>query len=279
LLIGRQNIALIFAAAVLAFISCERSRRDVSVAKAGSVSLEASQLKQLIPEGFEDRFGDDALQFVSQWTENVLLSEAALKLHLDERKDVAAKIEDARRMILASAAEQYLVLPRTQVDSAEVVSYYQEHSEEFIRQKDEVLIEHIALDDSFARDSVAALLDSIPFEELAERFSIYPADVSQGYLSRDRMHRKLAKAAFSLSEGEHAGPIDTEFGYYFIKLVDFAPKGSLREFSEVEQGIRDYLSEERFREVYADVMDSLRSVEGVSIDTNAIEEALTKIEN
>ncbi|MCK5834067.1 peptidyl-prolyl cis-trans isomerase, partial [bacterium] len=200
---------------------------------------------------------------------------------LTDLPEVAAKLDEARRMILASAYEQFYLLPNTSVDSSEVWAYYQEHSEEFVRSNDEVLLDHIMFSDTAFKDSVVMLLDSLGFEELAERFGLGQEGYSIGsteYLSKKQIHASIARKAFALAEGEMAGPIKTEFGYHFIRLVDFAPKGSLREFSEVSLSIRDFISEQKFQELYSSVLDSLRSVKAVTIDTNAVKEALAKHE-
>ena len=279
----KRNIAILFAAALLVLISCEdKGRRDIIVAKAGAASLGADRLMALVPEGFQNRFDDDALKFVSQWAEEEVLAEAACDLGLDTRPNVAAQIEEARRMILASEIERYLIVPRIVIDSADVGSFYHNHSDEFVRTDDEVLLSHIMVIDTTARDSVRVFMDSVSFADLAERFSEDPSGALQdemGYLSRDRIHPKLAKRVFTLSEGEVAGPIETEFGYHFIKLIDFSPKGSMRELSEVERSIRDFLYERKFREAYREVLDSIEAVKGVTIDTNAIEEAMADFEN
>lgn len=243
--------------------------------------MKSSQLVSLLPEGFAGQISDEAVLFVSQWADEVVLAEAAEDLGLAERPDVAAKLDEARRMILASAFEQFYIMPKTAFDSTEVEEYYRNHSGEFVRSQDEVLLFHIMILDSESRDSVVHLKDSVAFEDLAERFSIDPSGStieSAEYLTRSQIHPSIARRAFAMSKGEVAGPIETEFGYHFIKLIDFAPKGTIREFNEVRQGIRDYLAEQRFQVIYAELIDSLRSVKAVEIDTQAIKDALNSYE-
>jgi len=234
-----------------------------------------------MPEGFAGQIDDEAVLFVSQWADEVVLAEAAEDLGLAERPDVAAKLDEARRMILASAFEQFYIMPRIEFDSTEVEEYYQNHSGEFVRSQDEVLLLHIMVVDSESRDSVVQLMDSVAFEDLAERFSIDPSGSTienAEYLTKSQIHPSIARKAFTMSKGEVAGPIETEFGFHFIKLVDFAAKGTIREFIEVRQGIRDYLAEQRFQAIYLELIDSLRSVKAVEIDTQAIKDALKNYE-
>lgn len=281
MLSAKSNIAIIIAAAVIAFLSCDRDRRDFKIASAGKHNLTSGQLNELMPEGFVGQIGEEAVLFVSQWADEIVLAEAAEDLGLAQRPEVAAKLDEARRMILASAYEQFYILPKTDFDTSQVEEYYRNHSQEFVRSQDEVLLFHIMVTDSESRDSVIAMIDSVAFEDLAERFSIDPSGSTienAEYLSKSQIHPSIAKKVFSMTKGEVAGPIETEFGYHFVKLIDFAPKGTLREFGEVSQGIRDYLAEQKFQQIFADIIDSLRSVKAVEIDTQAIKEALRSYE-
>gem|GEM_PF-2367388 len=272
-LLGWENkIISIIAVVVLALFSCGHDRRDLPVAQAGDDVLTLEQFRAMLPEGFDGQVNDGAVQLVDGWTDDVLLSQAALDLALDKRSDVSQSLDEAKRMILASAFEREFILPRVNVDSIEVRAYYNDHIDEFVRERDEVRCKHILITDSLTAQTVADLLDSVEFSELTERYAQFQTqgpDVID-YYAKDEMHPKLAELAFSLPEGEVGGPIKTEFGYHFIKLLDFAPKGSIREFASVKPRIRDKLTEAKFRRIYEQTLDSLRAVKGVSIDTAAI---------
>ncbi|HHS50495.1 MAG TPA: hypothetical protein ENN07_05205 [candidate division Zixibacteria bacterium] len=281
-MLRRSRYIIILVTAVGLLLSCGRDRRGVEVAKAGSSSLTAEELAAFLPEGFQSYFGDDALLFVEQWVDEVILAEAAMDLKLESRPEVAERLAEARRMILASAFEQYHILPMMSIDSAEIGAYYHNNTDQFIRENDEVMLYHIMVVDEETRDSVVALIDSVSFDELAERFSIDPMSASLDnaeFLARDQIHPSISRRAFAMTKGEVSGPIETEFGYHFIMLVDFAPKGSIRQFSEVRDGISDYLAEQRFQEIYTEILDSLRNAKQIMIDTNAILRTLKQHEN
>jgi len=268
---GRLNIVLLIAAIALVVSGCGRDRRDSAIVRVGSSELKAEELKRMLPEVFEGRLEDeDVYIFIENWKNEVVFAEAAMALGLDNKEETAYQLRKARRTILASAFEREFIMPRIEVDSAEVQADYKENVGRFSRDRDEVRCLHIMVTDSAIAEAIAGLLDSVEFEELVERYSVGSDIEGTDYYAREEMHPKLANAAFSLPEGEAVGPIETEFGFHFIKLLDFAPKGSIRELQNVRENIYDLLIERKFKEIYAEILDSLTTVKNVVIDTAAI---------
>jgi len=72
-----------------------------------------------------------------------------------------------------------------------------------------------------------------------------------GFFTRDTMVKPFADAAFSMKEGEIAGPVESEFGYHVIKLTGIKA-GSQRGFEqvrgEIEQDLRNQQASRRFAE-------------------------------
>jgi len=275
----KAHILSSIAVVALILTGCERNRRDSAVATAGETILSEQQLEYLLPEGFRLEMTEEVFRFVENWADEAILAEAALDLDLHENPKVAYRLEETRRMILASAFEQSVIMDRVNVDSVKIYKYYTDNIDEFIRKRDEVRCEHIMLADSSEAEFIHELLDSLSFEEIAAQFSHDPENLDIGYLAKDEMHPKLAQAAFGLREGDFIGPIKTEFGFHYIKLIDFAPKGSLREFVDVRDVLEDIITEREFQKAYQEVLDSLRCEKIVSVDSAIVKENLSGNEN
>lgn len=271
IVLDKKN-SIIFATliALLFILSCDKGKNGETVASAGEATLTESELEYLLPSGFDDEMTDEVFRLIDNWAKEELLAQAAEDMDLQKRPEIAQRLEEARRMILASAYEREVISSRVDVDSAEVYQYYLDHLDDFVRHKDEVRCAHIMVEDSSQAAIVDSLLDTLAFEEVAKEFSNDPGNIDIGYYGKDDMHPELARIAFDLPEGEHSGPIKTEFGYHFIKLIDYASKGTTREFMDVREMLEDIVAEEKFNEAYQTVMDSLIGEKLYTLDSSAV---------
>ncbi|MFC4258690.1 SurA N-terminal domain-containing protein [Marinobacter lacisalsi] len=89
------------------------------------------------------------------------------------------------------------------------------------------------------------LEEGADFAELAREFSDDPLSAEQGgdlgYLMEGDLGGAYDEALFSLDEGDVAGPVESEFGTHFIKLLDIR-KGDAPSFEEQAPDIRAQLA-------------------------------------
>ncbi len=266
---------ILFASFAFILVSaCGGRESDRPIATAGEAKLTEKDLDYLLPEGFQDEMADEVFRFIEDWAKEEILASAAEDLGLQKQPEIAYRLEETRRMILASAYEREVISSRIEIDSTAVYQYYIDNLDDFVRQRDEVRCAHIMVSDSVEALIVDSLLDTLAFEEVAQQFSHDPQNIDIGYFAKDEMHPNIARIAFELPEGEHSGPIQTEFGYHFIKLIDYASKGSTREFNDVRETLEDIIAERQFNEVYTAVMDSLISEKLYILDSSV---ALEKV--
>ncbi len=142
--------------------------------------------------------------------------------------------------------------------------------------QEEVRASHILVDsEATAREITASLDAGGDFAELAKKHSTDPGSAKQGgdlgYFKRDRMVAAFAEVAFALEKGAITkNPVQTEFGWHVIKVVD----RRTAEPPAFEQ-VKDQLRNELAQEIGSEVVKGLRQgaeVQQFAMDGSAVVE-------
>lgn len=142
----------------------------------------------------------------------------------------------------------------------ELRAYYDAHPDEF-SQAEEVHARHILLqvdDDRSAEEAVSLLEKAKQDVASGADFAALAADLSEdpgsklkggdlGFFGRGAMVETFEAAAFSTPPGQMVGPVQTDFGYHLIEVLE-RNEGGMRPFERVEAGIRQRLLVERSSE-------------------------------
>ena len=260
----------------------------MAVAKVGSRTLSAGDIAQHLagqPEASRLAFSDKVArkQFVDSVVRFELLATAAEQRGYAKDPQVirGMKQQMIARMLEDDAAKQ----PEAEVSPDDVARYYDEHHDEFqkpaavsIREilvKDKATAETIASQARLARKPDFAV-DQRAFEALASRYR-NPADTTAAYVSPFFEENgapyppAVTRTALAMTElGAVAGPVETEHGFYVLKLAGRRPEVS-RTLEQVREQIRQGLLQElRNRQMEAFVTE-LRKRTPVEIDEGALE--------
>lgn len=149
--------------------------------------------------------------------------------------------------------------PKAAVDDKETKAYYDAHPVEF-KMPEQVRASHILIKvdpkaDEAAKaearkkieDIQAGLKKGGDFAALAKEKSSCPSAEKGGdlgYFSRGQMVKPFEEAAFALKPGEVSGPVETNFGYHIIKVIDKKPETTLA-YEEVKAKLGQKLREEK----------------------------------
>lgn len=142
-----------------------------------------------------------------------------------------------RNQLIIQAMRQHQVTGEIIISPAKIEKYYEGHKEEY-KIEDQVKLRMIVV------KKVAADEENVPrrklieeietklkaggdFAKLAAEYSEGAKDKEQqgdwGWITRDVLREDLAGVAFSLKPGEHSSIVETEDGYYLLKVEEFKP--------------------------------------------------------
>lgn len=199
------------------------------------------------PERMED--------YLQSYINQVLLYDEALKRRMDERKDIKENLENYKRRLLIQALAQEI--NNREFSKEEIETYYTKNADQFVQFKISQIFIKLQPEKGMGRDEARAKADNVmerinngeEFEKLVSEFSDDPASKKKGgsftYTGKGRLPVEVESEVFSLEEGEISNPIETESGFYIIRIVE-AP--NVLPLSQVENKIRLELGRKGFSE-------------------------------
>jgi peptidyl-prolyl cis-trans isomerase C len=105
------------------------------------------------------------------------------------------------------------------------------------------------------------------FAALAKQYSDDPGSKNKGgeyTFPRGQMFPEFEAAAFSMKTNQISEPVETQFGYHVIKLLEKIPP-STEDFAKAEPSIRDYLIEQQAEKGVPAYLDKLKAGADVKI--------------
>lgn len=158
---------------------------------------------------------------VNQLIDETVISNAAEAAGLAERRDVALSINAQRRAVLANA---YLegVIGAMLTDEAVEAEYRRIYAD--VEPVKQVRASHILLkEEETAKGVLAEIRGGKDFAEAAREHSTGPTGPNGGdlgYFEKEQMVPQFAEAAFAMEIGEVSEPVQSDFGWHLIYLVD-----------------------------------------------------------
>ena len=163
------------------------------------------------------------------------------------------------------------VASEIEVSEETLRSYYEDNSDRYL-QEEQRRARHILIlsgdDESAAEaqanDVLARIQAGESFEDLAAELSADTLTAPQGGdfgpLTRAQYPTELASEIFSMSEGELAGPVQSEFGFHVLRLDEILEPGPLpldQVRSELLTELREEEADARYRELERSLSDAL----------------------
>lgn len=231
----------------------------------------------MLPPQIRSRFENPAgrRQLLDQVVLISLMSQEARRLGIDKQDDVAKRIKEAADNIMVQELTRQQISGDVVVSDEDIAAYYQENKKDFVRpeQINASVIMFAAgagadvkkEKNKLARETLKRLKKGADFAEVAREVSEDQRTQRRGGVTgffaegrRERIYgKKFEETAFALKQGEISDVIETEFGYFIVRLDDRQPR--TEESLEAAKGkIERRLQQSKQREVYENYVESLK---------------------
>jgi peptidyl-prolyl cis-trans isomerase C len=205
-----------------------------------------------------------------------LLLKEASKEKIESDKEFQERVNDIKEQLLIEALLKKKVTSDTQMSEDDLKKYYEEHKEEFKKDR-EVNTRHILLKtEEEAKQVQAKLQKGDDFTELAKKYSIDPnvrtTGGEIGFQPKGSLIPEYEAASFKLNKvGQVSGIVKTQFGFHIIRLEGVKPP-SYVPIEEVKDFIKQKNVQEKQKEVLEKYIEELKKNVKITIDEALLKE-------
>ena len=192
---------------------------------------------------------------VNKLVDSELVYQEAQKLGLDKQADYIAREELSRRELLTGAFLQDFV-KKNPVSEADSKAAYEQYKKAYGDK--EYSAQHILVKtEAEAKDVIAQLGKGGNFAKIAKEKSMDPGSKDKGgdlgWFSPATMVKSFSEAVAGLQKGAvTATPVQTQFGWHVIKLIDTRPSQPLA-YDKVKDGLQKNLQQRNLEKMMADL--------------------------
>lgn len=151
--------------------------------------------------------------------------------------------EDLKTDIKTSLLQEQAITEGIEVSDDELKQYYERMSKDI--EARHILVE----DEETAKDIKKKLDDGGDFAKLAKEHSVDEGSAEEGgdvgYFSVGSMVEGFEDAAFSMKKGEVSDPVQSDFGFHIIEILDIKDKEDIGSFEDNEDEIRRAIAERK----------------------------------
>ena len=260
------------------------------VAKVGDKEIVFGDLNELIkmmPPSYQAMFrsDDQITKLLERQIDNILFSQEARRLQLDQDPTVRYKIEEFTKGMLTQALIDTQVNKSVTVTDGEIEEYYKKHQDEF-QVPEKIKVSHILIavapdapesekkeKKAQAEEIHAKAKAGEDFSGLAKKYSDDTKTKNRGgvlgFFSKGSKNPELEKAAFSLKKDEVSNPILTPKGYQIIKLLD-TKEATTKSLEESKSRISNKLQQQKRNDAVTKLLEDLKAKTHVVIYDDVI---------
>ncbi|HSH54023.1 MAG TPA: peptidylprolyl isomerase [Methylotenera sp.] len=192
---------------------------------------------------------------INKLVDSELVYQEAQKLGLDKQADYVAREELARRELLTSAFLQDYV-KKNPISDADTKAAYEQYKKAYGEK--EFSARHILVKtEAEAKEIIGQLNKGGDFAKIAKEKSLDPGSKEKGgdlgWFSPATMVKPFSDAVAVLPKGAvSANPVQTQFGWHVIKLVDTRASQPLA-YDKVKEGLQKNLQQRNLEKMMADL--------------------------
>ena len=219
---------------------CETKRKDSSdvLARVSGKTLTINKAKKL---NMGKPFNQDLIpKMVSDWVTNTVLLNKGKEIDIHKDSLLLRKRDLFFNNLIISSFLDQSNHPKTNITNKEVSTYYNENKESFLRETDEVFLEHYFTEKPvFSKKIKSFFLLNKKVDISISDFLLESKTVKKG-----RTSDQFSPFIFG-NENEIIGPIRSKKGYHFFKILNRYNEGSLRGLETVYDEIFHRLSKKK----------------------------------
>ncbi len=257
------GLTAIFAVSLFGCRKTETMPEDM-VAQVNDHYLRLKQVEESVPQGLPD---DLALSLkkniISRWVENEALYLAAKEEGVSLSDYDKYLLEEYRKSLLIQHYFNKKIKKDFPVSDKAIEDYYKAHKDEFRREKDEVHVVHLFMEQSDPAifkeiRNADDLMPIIKKYYLNEKSTVNQPNGDLGYVAIDQFPESLARVLKRMKTGTISRPIKTREGYHFFQLIDRQKKGTIRSLDLVRDQIVLRLKKQRHDKLVKDLVQQAK---------------------
>ncbi len=254
------------------------------LAKIGDIVITNADVDRVIASFPEDQRqyldnADGRERILNQKIANCVMALAAKEAGKTLSAEAETMKADFEEQMLAQS-EINAAFAEIAVSEEEAKTYYEEVKESFVTEE-QINARHILVDSVDKANEVRrmVLADEISFEDAAKQYSTCPSAEEGGelgYFGHGMMVPEFDEAAFAAELNEVTEPVQTQFGYHLIKVIDKKEAGH-QSYEEVAAQIHQQLLQSKQNEALVTTIESLKEKYGeITVEEAALDRLIAQ---
>ncbi len=262
------------------FSACGSQKGEKVVAKVGSLTVTTDELEQewsaasrMIIQGVSEL--DRKKEIVNKMIGDKVVVLEAYKEGIDNEVEKDSSFAKQKETLLLNVLYKKEIVDKTKATEAEI-------KEEYDKQKEEIHAAHILVVTKEEADKIhQQLKGGTDFTQLAKEKSIDPSAKNNGgdlgFFGRGKMIPEFQDVAFSLKEGDISRPVQTQYGWHVIKMIEKRQQQQ-SPYEEAKKQIQSRLDQTKREKRVKEYFNDLKKRVGFKINDQALELILSKKE-
>jgi len=253
---------LLLLAVLVLLMGCVRKEKEEEyLAKVNNETLSYESFRASFDDAtWESMIWKDKEDHIQQWVNLTALSQKCDNEKISEQPVIESRIESAVKKIKANtviASEMNAI----KITEEELFSYYQLHKREYLKNVKEYKYQRIVISsDSIFNIAVEEMKAGKKFKNVAEKYSETSEGRSGGYMgfaSKGDVNEKIWKVLNELEQYSWKS-VKIDDKYYLLRWYEKQEATIEKNYSELQDNLRDRLLQEKKDNKYEELMKEIR---------------------
>ncbi|MFA6470674.1 MAG: peptidyl-prolyl cis-trans isomerase [Candidatus Latescibacterota bacterium] len=235
-------------------------------ARVNDAKLTESSLQALVPKDFYDKLtAEHKKEIISEWVNNELLYQEALRQKIDKNPEIARIIENSKRTLLSNELLESSAENANTPSEKDMRKYYEEHKDNFVLQSSEYKVRYALFEEKKKADYFwKKVKGKADFSELAKEESKDPSAPKGGDIGiineesvDPQIWRAIIDTVSKYGLGKISNPFKVSDGWACVIVDDKSEAGGVKPFEKVRDQILDIYSVEKREEARSALLKKL----------------------